>query len=53
MKKILFDVDRFWKEIKKLEEKRDEHSNISAEWIEINDIITSNIDIFHYCTSEY
>lgn len=53
MNKILFDVDRFWIEIRKLEEKRDEHSKYSAEYIELDDIIKSNIDIFHYCTSEY
>ena len=53
MNKILFDEARFWLEIRNLEEKRDEHSKYSAEYIELDVIIKTNIDIFHYCTSEY
>jgi len=50
MKTIIFNETKLWEEIRKLEEKRDEHYRSSAEYIEIDDQINLILRVVSSCT---
>lgn len=50
IKTIMINEDKLNQEIEKLEEKRDEHHRMSAEWIEIDDQIEAISKIINKCT---
>ena len=52
MKTITIDKDKLDSIIDKLENERDEHSNISAEYIEIDNTIDTVLDIIENCSIE-
>jgi hypothetical protein len=50
MKTIIINETRLLEEVKKLEEKRDEHYRSSAEYIEIDEQITLILRLVSLCT---
>ncbi len=50
MKTIIINEKRLWEEVKKLEEKRDEHYRSSAEYIEIDEQINLILRLVTLCT---
>ncbi len=49
MKTILINEVKFWEKINRMEEKRDEHSRLSSEYIEMDEKITTALNLILSC----